>query len=77
MTAILSLIVIAVLLLAFSNGANDNFKSVATLFGSGTCSYRFALAWATVTTLTGSGDATLKFRSRVPVILAVKNLFHS
>jgi PiT family inorganic phosphate transporter len=44
----------AVLLLAYSNGANDNFKGVATLFGSHTCSYRTALAWATVTTLAGS-----------------------
>ena len=35
-------------------GSNDNFKGVATLFGSGTCSYRQALAWATVTTLAGS-----------------------
>jgi len=48
------LIVIAVLLLAYSNGANDNFKGVATLFGSGTCSYKAALTWATVTTFAGS-----------------------
>jgi inorganic phosphate transporter, PiT family len=44
----------AVLLLAYSNGANDNFKGVATLFGSGTTDYRRALIWATVTTLSGS-----------------------
>jgi PiT family inorganic phosphate transporter len=50
----LCLIVVAVLFLAYSNGGNDNFKGVATLFGSGTCSYRQALAWATVTTLAGS-----------------------
>src|SRR6266404_32093 len=42
------------MLLAYSNGANDNFKGVATLFGSGTCSYRQALLWATITTLGGS-----------------------
>ena len=48
------LIIIAVILLAYSNGANDNFKGVATLFGSGTTNYRRALAWATVTTLAGS-----------------------
>jgi len=42
------------LLLAFANGANDNFKGVATLFGSGAASYRGALAWATATTLAGS-----------------------
>jgi inorganic phosphate transporter, PiT family len=47
-------IVAAVLFLAYSNGANDNFKGVATLFGSGTCSYRQALVWATATTLGGS-----------------------
>lgn len=48
------LILAAVLLLAWSNGSNDNFKGVATLFGSGTTNYSKALAWATITTLTGS-----------------------
>lgn len=47
-------ILLAVTLLAFSNGANDNFKGVATLFGSGTADYRRALIWATITTLAGS-----------------------
>jgi len=47
------------LLLAFANGANDNFKGVATLFGGGTASYRGALGWATVTTLAGSVAALL------------------
>src|SRR5437867_1691744 len=50
----LALLLLAVLALAYANGANDNFKGVATLFGSGTCTYRTALAWATVTTLAGS-----------------------
>ncbi len=49
-----TIIVVTVLLLAYSNGANDNFKGVATLFGSGTAGYRKALAWATLTTLAGS-----------------------
>lgn len=53
-SVVLVLIVAGVLLLAYSNGANDNFKGVATLFGSGTCSYRQALVWATITTLGGS-----------------------
>jgi PiT family inorganic phosphate transporter len=53
-TATLALLLFAVLFLAYSNGANDNFKGVATLFGSGTTNYRMALAWATVTTLAGS-----------------------
>ena len=52
-------ILLAVLFLAYANGANDNFKGVATLFGSGTASYRTALVWATVTTLAGSLCALL------------------
>ena len=41
-------------LLAYANGANDNFKGVATLFGSGTSDYPRALKWACLTTLAGS-----------------------
>lgn len=48
------LLLITVCFLAFSNGANDNFKGVATLYGSGAASYKTALIWATVATLTGS-----------------------
>lgn len=44
----------ATLFLAYSNGANDNFKGVATLFGSGTTNYKISLTWATVTTFAGS-----------------------
>lgn len=40
--------------LAYVNGANDNFKGVATLFGSGTADRRRALLWATITTLLSS-----------------------
>lgn len=43
--------------MALANGANDNFKGVATLFGSGTARYRYALGWATLTTLAGSVTA--------------------
>lgn len=48
------LLVLAVFWLAYSNGANDNFKGVATLYGSGTASFRKALAWATAATALGS-----------------------
>jgi inorganic phosphate transporter, PiT family len=48
------LIGLAVLFVALANGANDNFKGVATLYGTGTLGYRGALAWATLTTLGGS-----------------------
>lgn len=43
----------AVGFLAYSNGANDNFKGVATLFGSRTSDYRTALWWASGATLCG------------------------
>ena len=59
MTTSLIALLIAVLFLAYVNGANDNFKGVATLFGSGTANYRTALVWATVTTLAGSLCALL------------------
>ncbi len=45
---------VAVCFLAFSNGANGNFEGVASLYGSGAASYKIALAWATLTTLSGS-----------------------
>jgi inorganic phosphate transporter, PiT family len=45
---------LATLFLAYSNGANDNFKGVATLFGSGTSSYQTAILWATVMTFAGA-----------------------
>ncbi|MGE3239491.1 MAG: anion permease [Pirellulales bacterium] len=51
---LIAILLAAGVLLAYANGANDNFKGVATLFGSGTTDYRHALAWATVTTFLGS-----------------------
>ncbi|MCD6051331.1 MAG: phosphate transporter [Verrucomicrobia bacterium] len=48
------LLFLATCFLAYSNGANDNFKGVASLFGSKTASYRTAIWWATVTTFAGS-----------------------
>ncbi len=45
---------LATLFLAYSNGANDNFKGVATLYGSGTLSYKAALSIATLMTFIGS-----------------------
>ncbi len=48
------LLFLAACFLAYSNGANDNFKGVATLFGSGTTNYKRAISWATITTAAGS-----------------------
>src|SRR5216110_1959283 len=51
---IFALLFLATCFLAYSNGANDNFKGVASLFGSRTCNYRTAIFWATTTTFAGS-----------------------
>jgi PiT family inorganic phosphate transporter len=45
---------LATLFVAYANGANDNFKGVATLYGSGATPYRSAIGLATVTTFAGS-----------------------
>jgi inorganic phosphate transporter, PiT family len=50
----LVLLLAAVTFLAYSNGANDNFKGVASLFGSRTTTYSRAIWWATATTFAGS-----------------------
>jgi len=46
-------ILFGALLLAFNNGANDNFKGFATVWGSNTLSYRQALTLATIATALG------------------------
>ncbi|MEH2420584.1 MAG: inorganic phosphate transporter [Nostoc sp.] len=46
------------LFLSYSNGANDNFKGVATLFCSRTSSYQTAILWGTLTTFAGAVAAT-------------------
>lgn len=48
------LLILVALFLAFGNGANDNFKGFATVWGSDTLSYRKALLLATITTIAGS-----------------------
>lgn len=47
-------LIICGLFLAYANGANDNFKGVATLYGSGLTSYKKALSYATMATIAGS-----------------------
>ena len=58
-------IVFVGLLLAYANGANDNFKGVATLVGSGTTRYPQALLWATLTTALGSMAALVLARGLI------------
>lgn len=51
------ILALTIAFLAYANGANDNFKGVASLYGSKTCGYRTAIIWATVTTAAGSTAA--------------------
>ena len=51
---ILVITMVAVALLAYANGANDNFKGVASLYGSRSSSFKTALGWATLATCAGS-----------------------
>ena len=67
------IVAIAVLIVAYANGANDNFKGVATLIGSGTTDYRKALAWATATTFAGS-VAAFFLATRLVMTFAGKGL---
>ncbi len=71
--------------LAYANGANDNFKGVATLFGSDTTNYQVAIWWATLTTFAGSiasivlASALLKNfsgKGLVPEAIANTDQFH-
>lgn len=64
------------LALAYANGANDNFKGVATLFGSGTTDYRRALGWATGTTFLGS-IASIYVASKIVTIFSGAGLVAS
>ncbi len=49
-----AILILSVAWLAFANGANDNFKGFATVWGSGTLDYRQALFLATIATVAGS-----------------------
>lgn len=48
------LLIAAAVFVAFTNGANANFKGVASLYGSGTTTLKRALYWGTATTFAGS-----------------------
>lgn len=78
-------IFLATVFLAYANGANDNFKGVATLYGSKTTSYKIAIWWATFSTFAGSicsvvlANALLKNfsgKGLVPDAIADTGSFH-
>ena len=51
---LIALLFLAACFVAFTNGANANFKGVASLYGSGTTTLRTAALWGTATTFAGS-----------------------
>jgi PiT family inorganic phosphate transporter len=50
---LLALLVLMTVFVAYSNGANDNFKGVATLYGANVMSFNRALALGTLATFAG------------------------
>lgn len=48
------LLLLSIAFVSYTNGANANFKGVASLYGSGTTSRWVALLWGTATTFAGS-----------------------
>ena len=58
-------LLLSTLFLAYNNGANDNFKGVATLYGSGVLSYKSAITIGTIATFMGSISAIFVAQSLV------------
>jgi PiT family inorganic phosphate transporter len=49
-----ALLLVTVFFVAYANGANANFKGVASLYGSGTARFVTCVRWAAVTTVAGA-----------------------
>lgn len=58
----LILLFIATCCVAFTNGANANFKGVASIYGTGTASLRTTVWWGTATTFAGAITALFAAR---------------
>ena len=58
----LILLFLATCFVAFTNGANANFKGVASIYGSGTASLRTTIWWGTATTFAGAITALFAAR---------------
>ncbi len=54
---LVAMLLFGTIFLAYTNGANDNFKGVATLYGSNILGYKTALTLASITTFIGSISA--------------------
>jgi PiT family inorganic phosphate transporter len=62
------LLLLITLFVAYANGANDNFKGVATLYGAKVADYRTAITLATITTFLGC-VASVFFGDALPGLL--------
>ncbi len=62
---LIALLFFAACFVAFTNGANANFKGVASLYGSGTTTLRTALYWGTAATFAGSIAAAFLSRGLI------------
>ncbi len=59
---LIALLFLAACFVAFTNGANANFKGVASIYGSGTASLRTTIWWGTATTFAGAITALFAAR---------------
>jgi PiT family inorganic phosphate transporter len=63
---LVAVLFLAVCFVAFTNGANANFKGVASLYGSGTTTLRQAALWGTAATFAGSVAALFLAKGLLP-----------
>jgi PiT family inorganic phosphate transporter len=68
-----TLVIITTALVAYANGANANFKGVASLYGSGTTGFGTAMRWAALTTAAGA-IASLFFTAKLLKAFSGKGL---
>ena len=74
MTITVLFIMLLVIALAWSNGANGISKGVATLVGSGTANARGAIIWGNLRTVFGGAVAMIWVNHRIAT-LAVRESF--
>lgn len=55
----LIILFLVVVILAYANGSNDNFKAMATLYGSSTLNYRSSLLLASIAQILGSATSVI------------------
>ena len=71
---LLAFIFLATLFLAYANGANDNFKGVATLYGSNTADYKKALVLERDILLLDEPLASLDAKLRKDMCIELKRI---